>query len=308
VDPYGLDDVPVATAAPSISEADEEFIVPTRPRNAGSRPRPRKKRSSGPNPGIPFFGGLPWFMYLIILGVLLLGFPLKAVSRDLAGYSQLAGFAMMLLVMLYGVVGMVVVPFKESLYHGFTCWFLPPFLLAYLFSRWDAMKGPFLTTVAALGLAVVVGVLAPLINGGNGRIPASGRRSPAAAAGPAFSDGTTVDHSIPDLPLRGMPPPGIPEPPPGVEMPGLSSSITLVVSGLSHESGEVFGHKLGELVGRVSGGYQISSSGGGGKSTYSISMVNSMEVKAFADQITWAKVTRISGQTITIDATSMADN
>ena len=62
--------------------------------------------------------------------------------------------------------------------------------------------------------------------------------------------------------------------------------------------------KLTELVKKVSGGFQISGSGGGGRSTYSIAMQNAMDVKAFADQITWARVTRVSGQTIEIDASA----
>jgi hypothetical protein len=37
-------------------------------------------------------------------------------------------------------------------------------------------------------------------------------------------------------------------------------------------------------------------------------MVNAIDAQTFADQITWAKVTRVSGQTITIDASgSMGD-
>src|SRR5208337_4634011 len=41
-----------------------------------------------------------------------------------------------------------------------------------------------------------------------------------------------------------------------------------------------------------------------GRSTYSISMRNSLDVKTFADQITWARVTRVSGQTIEVDASA----
>ena len=38
--------------------------------------------------------------------------------------------------------------------------------------------------------------------------------------------------------------------------------------------------------------------------TYSIKMTNNLDVRAFADQITWARVTRVSGQTIDIDASA----
>ncbi len=110
----------------------------------------------------------------------------------------------------------------------------------------------------------------------------------------------------------GMPPPGMPQPgffPREAQTPTMSNTITLSVTGLNDQaSGKAFGDKLDELVKRVSGGYQISGSGGGGRSTYTISMVNSIDVKAFADQITWAKVSRISGQTITIDASAQSND
>jgi hypothetical protein len=69
-------------------------------------------------------------------------------------------------------------------------------------------------------------------------------------------------------------------------------------------AGKDFSDKLTELVVKVSGGYSLSSTGGAGWSNYSIAMHNSLDVKAFADQITWARVTRVSGQTIEIDASA----
>jgi hypothetical protein len=85
----------------------------------------------------------------------------------------------------------------------------------------------------------------------------------------------------------------------------MTNSITLIVTGLTDQSaGKAFGDKLRELVRQVFGGIQISRSGGGGRSTYTISMRNSLDVKAFADQITWARVTRVTGQTIEIDASA----
>jgi hypothetical protein len=85
----------------------------------------------------------------------------------------------------------------------------------------------------------------------------------------------------------------------------MSSTVTLIVSGLNDQAaGNAFGDKLTELVKNVSGGFQISGSSGGGRSVYSIAMRNSMDVKAFADQITWAKVTRVSGVTIEIESSA----
>jgi hypothetical protein len=85
----------------------------------------------------------------------------------------------------------------------------------------------------------------------------------------------------------------------------MSSSITLIVTGISDRTaGKEFGGKLTELVRKVSGGFKISGSGGGGRSTYSIAMHNAIDVQAFADQITWARVTRVSGQTVEVDASA----
>ena len=85
----------------------------------------------------------------------------------------------------------------------------------------------------------------------------------------------------------------------------MTNSITLKVTGLADPSaGKDFSDKLAELVVKVSGGYSLSSNGGAGWSNYSIAMQNSMDVKAFADQISWARVTRVSGQTIEIDASA----
>ena len=84
-DPYGLDDFPIAAAAPIAPRDDEEFAPPRRPVATWSKPK--KKRPSGPNPGIPFFDGPPGFVYLIILGLLGLGSAMTMVSRDLGDTS-----------------------------------------------------------------------------------------------------------------------------------------------------------------------------------------------------------------------------
>jgi len=70
-------------------------------------------------------------------------------------------------------------------------------------------------------------------------------------------------------------------------------------------AGKDFSDKLTELVVKVSGGYSLSSNGGAGWSNYSIAMHNSLDVKAFADQTTWARVARVTGQTNEIDASAL---
>jgi hypothetical protein len=42
----------------------------------------------------------------------------------------------------------------------------------------------------------------------------------------------------------------------------------------------------------------------GGRPHYAVSTANTLDVRAFADQITWGRVTRVSGQTIEIDASA----
>jgi hypothetical protein len=93
--------------------------------------------------------------------------------------------------------------------------------------------------------------------------------------------------------------------PPGVPPLAGSNTITLIVTGLDdQQAGKVFGDKLGELLQRTSGGYQVSGSGSRGRSTYRITTINPIDVRMFAGQITWAKVTRISGQTVDLDVSS----
>ena len=121
--------------------------------------------------------------------------------------------------------------------------------------------------------------------------------------------GATGRGGLSLLQVRGAEIAGRFAPPPGVQLPApaMTNSITLIVKGLTDLSaGKDFSDKLTELVVRVSGGggYTLSSTGGAGWSNYSITMHNALDVKAFADQITWARVTRISGQTIEIDASA----
>jgi hypothetical protein len=83
----------------------------------------------------------------------------------------------------------------------------------------------------------------------------------------------------------------------------------VIVSGIrDDQAGKDFSDKLTELAKRVSNGFQFSNSGGGSKSTYQITPLNPIDVQVFADQITWAKVTRVRGRTIEVDASVTADN
>jgi DNA-directed RNA polymerase subunit RPC12/RpoP len=322
LDPYGLDDGPVASAAPASAEVDEEFVVPQRPwaGRSKSRLKPKREPASGPNPGIAIFDGLPWLVYLIPLAIAVVGLLLVPLSRVWGGYTLYAAAILLVLIVLYGFIGMVIVPFRESIGRGMLgvwlpiAWFnvamghfdrasllalLPAaaYSLAYLITRWDAMKGAFLSWLYANIVLIVAALLVP---------PPEGTVRPAGTprhrdTPPGFAGGMPPHAVHPPVMRRNFEPP--PMLPLGLDPPLETSHLTVIVTGLDDQaSGQAFGDRLGKLVGRVSGGFQISSSGSGGKSTYSISMVNPVEVNTFADQITWAKVTKISGQTITIDA------
>ena len=65
-DRHGLEEVPrlLEFAPPATVEEEPPPILPRR----AKRPAPKKatkERASSLNPGIPFFDGLPWFVYLI---------------------------------------------------------------------------------------------------------------------------------------------------------------------------------------------------------------------------------------------------
>jgi len=210
---------------------------------------------------------------------------------------------------------MIVIPFSESVPCGLMNLFVPFYGLYYLVTRQDAMKGVFLANLSGRGVLILMAVMLPAVasarRAAQGAVASNEQAAPnrsiapapAAGAQPDFAPGTPPGFRGPRFVPPGMQRPGAL--PPGVQAPDMPNSITLIVSGLDDQSaGKAFGDKLTELVRKVSGGFQLSGSGGGGRSTYSIKMTNNLDVKAFADQITWARVTRVSGQTIEIDASA----
>ena len=306
-DPYGLNDVPIAPRAAAIAPEDE-LLLPRRsgldfpgPKTtSGPRTPPRRDRGD-------FFDGLPGFVYLAAAAVLGSGFLVSLMSPTAGAYLFLGGAVLSFLVFfLYGLSGLIVIPFRDGFWTGFLCWTCLPYLLGYTLRRRDVMGGVVLSLVASFGVIILMALALPgmaVLNRGNaapGRIPKQTAQGP-----PRLPEGMP-----PNFPGGGFPPPAMRGPPPlptGVQPPVMTSAITLKVRGLNDQaSGTTFGDKLTELVKRVSGGYQLSGSGGGGQSTYSISMQNTINVQTFADQISWARVTRVAGQTIEIDATAVS--
>jgi hypothetical protein len=196
------------------------------------------------------------------------------------------------------------------------------------------MRGALLSGLASYGVVIVAAVLLPAVNAGRHaaqRAVAADRQ--AAARRPAATEGAppavpVVDGDDPALPGADNPPfpapnsppfagrnrqpfagsnrqapapgfPGLAAPPPA----GGPNAITVIVTGISDDqAGKDFSDKLTEMVKRFGDEFQFSGSGGGGKSTYQITMHQPTDVQAFADQITWAKVTRVRGRTIEVDA------
>jgi len=295
--PYGLDDEPASASA---AYEDEDLALFRR--IAPTSSKPKKGRSSRRNEGSAFFDGLPGIVYLIVLGALGVGFLLTLVSPRIGAYVFLgSGVLSFLVLFLYGLVGVVVLPFRDGHLTGILCWVCPPYLLGYVYREWDAMKGVFLSYIASFGVVVLMAIALPALNARRQDMPrATSNRRPVAP--PVFDAGPPVDFPRPAVPPLSRPRFA---PPPGVQPLAMTNSITLIVTGLTDLSaGKAFSAKLTELAVKVSGGYKLSSTGGAGWSNYSIAMHDSLDVKTFADQITWARVTRVSGQTIEIDASA----
>jgi hypothetical protein len=296
-DPFGLYDVPVsvkrAVTAPDPLEEDIPLPRQVRPGDYSSTKKKKSRRKSGGE----FFDGLPGFVYLAIAGVFGLTYLLavtQAIGPPSGGLVFLGAAALSSLVLFfYGFIGILVVAFRGGVVNGFLCWFCPPYLLGYVYREWDEMKGVFLSYIASMGLIVFMGVVMPSLPGVN-----LGAHRGALSVEAENADPDMGDAALPDLPGPGFVPPA-PGAPPGAQPPALTNSLTINVRGGADSS---FGDHLTELIKTISpAGYSLSSRGSRARSTYSISLQKSISSQEFADQITWARVTRVSGQTIEID-------
>ena len=79
-------------------------------------------------------------------------------------FLMVAAGASFLILWLYAALGMLVLPFQESAACGLMCMFVPFYALYYLITRWDAMRGPFLSGLAAYGIVVVAAIGLPAVN------------------------------------------------------------------------------------------------------------------------------------------------
>jgi hypothetical protein len=299
-DPFGLYDVPVAVkravSAPETAEEDIPLPRQVRPGDYSSTKKKKSRRKTGGE----FFDGLPGFIYLAIAGVFGLTYLLavtEAIGPPTGGLVFLGAAVLSSLVLfVYGFIGILVVAFRSGVVNGFLCWFCPPYLLGYVYREWDEMKGVFLSYVASMGLIAFMGVVMPSLPGVN-----RGAHRGALNVEAEDPDPDMGDAALPDFPGHGFVPPAVnqPTPPRDVEPPALSNSITVIVAGGAPPA---FGDQLTELIKKISPeGYSLSSTGSGARSTYSITFQKSISSQEFADQIVWAKVTRVSGQAIEID-------
>ncbi len=316
-DPYGLNEVPAALkSAPPLPDGDhDEYFAPPRVYPTSEKSTGRRS-SAADNEGFRFFDGLPGIVYFVLF-VLLAGGAAIAFSFPAAIGGYVAGGALVVAfgLMCYGLLGMIVIPFCESVSCGLMNLFVPFYGLYYLLTRHDAMKGAFLANLSGiaimLGMAITLPAVVAVRKAAQGGVASNEQAAPDRSIAPPQAAGPQAEFAPgtpPGFRGRGFVPPDTPRPPappPGVQPSAMTNSITVIVTGISDQSaGKAFGDKLTELVGKVSGGFQLSGTGGARRSTYTISMRNALDVKAFADQITWASVTRVSGQTIEIDASA----
>jgi hypothetical protein len=292
-------------------------------------------------------------MYMVMFGAVAFTAVLAIVIPSTGMLLLIAAGASFLVLWLYAALGMLALPWQESAACGLMCMFVPFYALYYLITRWDAMKGPFLSGLAAYGIVMVAAIGLPAVNAARmaaqraeardqlaqgaqaaaddepdddaadappaipaPRRPAIGARNRPAAprqrgGGPMFA-GPGGRRPGPRFPTPDGQPPG-----PGPGFPGLATpqpaggpnAITVNVTGIrDNQAGEEFSDRLTELVKTLGSDFQFFNSGSGGKSTYQITLHDPIDVQAFADQITWAKVTRVRGRTIEVDASASWDN
>lgn len=179
-DPYAIGDepAPVLTrlGAPPPG-ADEEFLPPRGPKPAPSAPKKKKKKRTAGS----WFENVPGWAWLAVVGTYGLLFLLALASSTMAGVFAVVMGLTIVGLYLVGGIGMLVVPFRESVVCGLLYLFLPFYALYYLITRWQDMRPWFLTSLSGVGLAVVSALLLPAV--APGMRAGAGPGLPAAAGG-----------------------------------------------------------------------------------------------------------------------------
>lgn len=223
------------SAAPLPVRDDEEFVAPRRtyPTSEKSTKRPSSAVS---NEGLRFFNGLSGIVYLVLFALMAGGsaiafsFP-EAIGGYFAGGVVLVAVGLML----YGSLGMIIIPFCESVACGLMNLFVPFYGLYYLVTRQDAMKGAFLANLSGVGVLILMAVMLPAVasarRAAQGAVARNGQAAPSRSIAPAPAAGPRLDFAPgmpPGFPGPGFVPPGMQGPgtlPPGVQPPAMTNSI-----------------------------------------------------------------------------------
>ena len=112
--------------------------------------------------------------------------------------------------MLYGLLGMIVIPFRESVPCGLMNLFVPFYGVYYLVTRQDAMKGAFLANVSGIGILIVMAVMLPAVSSARRAAQGAVASNEQAAAEPLNRSSTGGRTSTG---LRAWDAPGFPWPP-----------------------------------------------------------------------------------------------
>jgi predicted Zn finger-like uncharacterized protein len=168
-DRFGLDEpMPVARLASSTympSYGDEEQLPP--PKRIGPTPSGPRNESSGSRWSSGrrgFWDGIPGPMYMVMFGTVTCTAVLALLVPSTGMLLMVAAGASFLVLWLYALLGMLVLPFQESAACGLMCMFVPFYALYYLITRWDTMRGPFLSGLAAYGIVVVAAIGLPAVD------------------------------------------------------------------------------------------------------------------------------------------------
>ena len=103
-------------------------------------------------------------MYMVMFGTVACAAVLALLVPSTGMLLMVAAGASFLILWLYAALGMLVLPFQESAACGLMCMFVPFYALYYLITRWDTMRGPFLSGLAAYGIVVVAAIGLPAVN------------------------------------------------------------------------------------------------------------------------------------------------
>jgi hypothetical protein len=290
-DPYGFDEEPVPRRGNlPAAEEDEEFIPRQTVKPVSGKPR-KKKKAGGSS-----FESIPGWAYLVCGGVFVAMLIGAVFSKAVAGILMILVLLASLIMMVVGSIGLLVVPFFESVVCGLMALFVPFYGLYYVITRWDDMKKWFLLNLVGVGMLFGCGIFLPAIAAARQAAERARQQQEMQRGGFVMQDGPANDPRFPG----GRPPFGVHPAFPPPEPVNAAEQVTLNVSGLvDKDTADVFYEKLDALRNSFSGGNGgRRSSGSGGRAVCVVWPIK--DVQAFANGIDFARVTNVSGRTIDV--------